>query len=737
MKKILLFILVTLVHNTYIFAHSEPADSTYSESYYDLDDIVIVADKPLVQSDGTKLTYNMEEDPSSKGNTLIDALRKVPLITVDGDNNITVNGMQNFKIYVNGKEDPSLTANYKNVLKAMPAESVVKVEVITEPGAKYDAEGTGGIINLVTVSKSTTDGYYGSLSASMAKAQQGTSIYGRMKKGNFTMSANFNYYNCSLFPQVNDSEIIIENYTSTSGRFQKSGFNQKVIFNYLSGGVNLSYDISDRDLITANADIYNIDAKLTKGSMSYFRLYDNNYNLMAEMNRHIRARQATTGLNASSSWQHSFNNEGHQLIFSYLYNYGLNNLHLFYTPFSDQGETFISPYENLLDNGHTYENTVQLDYIHPFSEQRHTIESGVKGIWRRSKAVSSTFYGNQPTDMTESDSNKSDILQKQDVYSIYTSYTGKFGNLSARAGLRYELTRMGMDFFWGDYENFLHSLNDLVPNIGISYNFTQSSNIRLAYQMRISRPSLHQVNPYKDTSVPNVIEEGNPHLSSEKSNRVTLTYSNFGRLLGGNIGLEYNTIDNAISRFVYLEDNITYKTYANIGHNRSLAMFGYLSWTIVPRMQFSINGRVTRQMFSVKTPELRNVGWSLNYGANWNYSVKPGFKFNIYGGQSTRSYNLQGYSNGWYYYGLGMSKSFLGNESLTLSLNASNFLKTQVSSSMASTENMRTKSRYINKNWNVGLTLSWNFGHLNTDVKKTSVTINNDDKSSLGEKSGI
>lgn len=146
---------------------------------------MVVADKPLVQSDGTKLSYNMEEDPSARGNTLLDALRKVPMVSIDGEDKIRINGQSNFKIYVNGKEDPSLSANYDKIFKAMPADAVVKVEVITEPGAKYDAEGTAGILNLITVSKNTTDGYSGSLSASMSKSASGGSFYGRMKKGNW------------------------------------------------------------------------------------------------------------------------------------------------------------------------------------------------------------------------------------------------------------------------------------------------------------------------------------------------------------------------------------------------------------------------------------------------------------------------------------------------------------------------------------------------------------------------
>ena len=114
-----------LASSSTIFAQELEPDSIEG-SYYDLEDLIVVADKPIVQTDGAKLTYNLEEDPSTKGNTLLDALRKVPMVSVDGENKIRINGQENFKIYVNGKEDPSLTANYDQIFKAMPADAVEK-----------------------------------------------------------------------------------------------------------------------------------------------------------------------------------------------------------------------------------------------------------------------------------------------------------------------------------------------------------------------------------------------------------------------------------------------------------------------------------------------------------------------------------------------------------------------------------------------------------------------------------
>ena len=142
-------------------------------------------------------------------------------------------------------------------------------------------------------------------------------------------------------------------------------------------------------------------------------------------------------------------------------------------------------------------------------------------------------------------------------------------------------------------------------------------------------------------------------------------------------------------------------------------------------------------MFSSPEENLSNAGWNLNYGANWNYSLSSGFKFNVYGGQNTRGYHLDGYNSGWHYYGFGISKSFLKDDALTLTVNANNFLqKRNIYKSVTAIKGYYSTFENKNENWNVGVSLSWRFGSLKSDVKKTAVSISNDDKSSLKGSNG-
>ena len=152
MKKLTLVSLFALCSLGSAMAQTK-ADSLRADSIFkslELQGVEIVKQKALVKSDIDKITYNIEDDPDSKSNSTLEMLRKVPMVTVDGEDKIQVNGSSSFKIYVNSKPNQMMSNNPSEVLKSMPASSIKRIEVITNPGPKYDAEGVGGILNIIT-----------------------------------------------------------------------------------------------------------------------------------------------------------------------------------------------------------------------------------------------------------------------------------------------------------------------------------------------------------------------------------------------------------------------------------------------------------------------------------------------------------------------------------------------------------------------------------------------------------
>ena len=194
MKKLVLplivFSLSVITSSAQTKADSLRADSIFKS--LELQGVEVVKQKSLVKSDIDKITYDIESDPDSKSNSILEMLRKVPMVTVDGEDNIQVNGSSSFKIYVNNKPNQMMSNNPKEVLKSMPANSIKKIEVITNPGPKYDAEGVGGILNIITHNQGI-EGYTATFSGNVSNRGAGGGVYATVKSGKLTLSTDYNY----------------------------------------------------------------------------------------------------------------------------------------------------------------------------------------------------------------------------------------------------------------------------------------------------------------------------------------------------------------------------------------------------------------------------------------------------------------------------------------------------------------------------------------------------------------
>ena len=224
--------------------------------------VEVVAQKPLVKMETDKMSYDVESDVDAKSNTVLDMLRKVPMVTVDGQDNITVNGQGSFKVYVDGKPNVMFSANPSQIFKSMPASSVKSIEVVTNPGAKYDAEGVGGVLNIVmnkaTGTQQRMNGYNGNASAMVSNFGWRGSMFVSGQQGKLTYSINAMHNHM----ETNDAEITNER-TSTDGTkmysFQKS--RTKVPFNMAN--ISLGYELDSMSNIGASIGLMDYSIKTT------------------------------------------------------------------------------------------------------------------------------------------------------------------------------------------------------------------------------------------------------------------------------------------------------------------------------------------------------------------------------------------------------------------------------------------------------------------------------------------
>ncbi len=724
-----------------------------SDASNELGQIEVVAQKPLVKADVDKIEYNIQDDPDSQSNSLLEMLRKVPLVTVDGEDNIKVNGSSSFKVYVNGRPNNMMSNNPTEVLKSMPANSIKHIEVITNPGPKYDAEGVGGILNIVTVG-SGMEGYTATFSGNVSNNGGGGSLFSTVQKGKLTVSARYNY-DYSKQPKSHSggtrttlperltehsSDVLYENSNKGNHRFH-------------AGSLEASYEIDTLRLVSMSFGLWgggyrgDRDGHQLGSHPSLGELYE--YATVG------RTKNSWFSIDGGIDYQRLFHTQNRMLTFSYKINTNPSTSDD-YTDYVNktavpEWEDFIHRLTNLHTDGkqHTTEHTFQVDYTTPIGKL-HTIEGGVKYILRDNAADNDRYE--QTSDSPEADyafdeEYSSHYKHQNDILAAYLGYGLKWKKLSGRLGLRYEFTHQEVKYLLGKGEDFQKDFNDLVPSASIGYQLTDLSNLRLGYNMRIYRPGIWYLNPYLDDSNPSNLSQGNPNLNSEKSHNLNLSYSNFTQKFNLNVGIHYSFTNNSIEHVnTLMQDTeipglqnptgkeVLYSTYYNMGKNRTVGLNGYINWnaTSNTRLYLNINGSY---VYIKGAENLKNDGWTMFAFGGIQQTLPKDWRISLNLMGQTPWIMLQGKGSRFFDYSLSVNKSFL-KKRLTLSAYASNFFKKYKRNSshledvnfVQNSYNRYTRQRF-------GFSISYRIGELKASVKKATRSISNDDVKG-GEGSG-
>ena len=524
-----------------------------------LNEITVTAQRPLVIKEIDRIGYDVQADGDASTSNLREILKKVPLVSVDADGNIKVNGSDNFKIYRNGRPNNAFTKNAKDIFVAIPASTIKKIEVITDPGAREDAESSGVILNIVTTSTVSMAGVTGSIGVNYQShfgPQANAFIMTQFKK--LTLSASGGFYTYLWRDNFSEerSKIIFEETGDEEESYSKYGISNRGGWANLEGSLELdtlnlittsiaTYTNHNSCKIHSNYSLLNPigDVNYSYEQDSYYRKYgytDIDFNLDYQRLTKLKGETITLSYRLSHTRQDQDQTTDYTIVSGNPFNYSSN--------ISDFDLKF-------------FEHTFQLDWNRPFGTH-YKLDTGAKYILRSSHSVNHQTL----VDVTNT---YDDFRHTYNIFALYADARASYGPFSARAGVRYEYSRLNSDFLTGDEEDFSASLNDIVPNASIALNIGESSMWKLSYNRRIQRPGISYLNPAV-TIYPNNVTYGNPDLKSSALDNLLMNYSFSKNKFYLDLTLSYNFTNNGMGSVQWTDqNNITYSTYDNITHMRN------------------------------------------------------------------------------------------------------------------------------------------------------------------------
>ncbi|GAA4470620.1 outer membrane beta-barrel family protein [Nibrella saemangeumensis] len=701
-----------------------------------LQEVTVTGQAAMIEEKVDRLVYNAEKDITTRGGDATDVMRRVPMLSVDLDGNITLRGSQNVRVLINNKPSTIVASSVADALKQIPADMIKTVEVITSPSARYDAEGSAGIINIIT-KKNTLQGATLNVDAGVGNRGSNLGLNGNLRTGKMGFSlSGFGRANYNIKGTFDNTQTSMQNGVVTAITRQSA----RTLNQFMFGTYNLGwdYDIDKNNAITA--------------SVRYGARNGNNTQFLTTMSTigvtpmrtsyrdvDIKDMSGTVDVNVDYTRKLSKPQQEFSLLTQYSRNNRTND---FIAQLLDNSQSILGRERNDNDS-FNQETTIQADYQSPLGKNQQ-IEFGGKGIFRQVQSdyrylIASGADGayqinpNRPTNA---------LYYDQNVAATYVSYTFSTKNkYTFKLGTRYEYTMINADFRaeqpidLPDYGNF-------VPSINISKSLKGGKTLRAAYNRRLQRPGIQFLNPNLNAANPQNITIGNPYLEPELTDNVEASYSTNIKSVYLNLTAYGRQTNNSIESVrTTSEEGVITTTYQNIGKQEAYGvnLFGnatlFSKWQIgggteVYYVYLTNNGNNTSLRAS-------NSGLVASARLFTSLQMKHGWGVQGFGFMRGPQVQLQGTQGGFAFYSLGVKKDFK-NKKGSVGLAAENFLMNAFKirnelSTPAFTQNSLTQlyNRGVRVNFN------YRFGKMGFDqpVFRRRKSVNNDDVKQ-GEDSG-
>ena len=600
-----------------------------------LGEVVISEERDDFQMNIDRKVFNVEKNAIVQGGSALDVLRQVPTVNVDVDGKISMRGSENLVVFINGKPSGLTVQNRDQILQQIPASNIERVELITNPSAKYDAEGMSGIINIVT-KKSMPNGKYGSITAGVGtfhKYNASASFSFRNEKWTVTNTLGFRY-NRNFVVGYTTRTNFLDSIPPYSANQYNDGY-RRGVSPTLTGNIDYSFNKKSSLSLNYMFSYYN---GFSPDSIRYDFLDSADW-LYRLYYRNTQETSNDYDVDAGLTFIHKFPKKERELVamasVSYIDEKEEGNfIQREYTLYNEPDASFLPGLSNNYQHERSLISITQLDYTHPFAE-KFKFETGGKVNIRRfdNEFVADTF------DYTENrlivDSIKTNrFIYLENVNAVYGNVAGKIKSFGFQAGLRIEQTNVtgeqviGNSSFTKNYVNFF-------PSVFLTYDITKVHALQLSYTRRINRPWSGQLNPFTEYSDPLNLRRGNPDLNPESIDAVELSYTAQMKSHTFITTGYFRYVSNVIQRYREIDSaGVSTVTFINLDYslNFGLEFIARNRWAKWWSTTTNVNVYRNQLFGSNQSGELNatNFSYNIRFQSNWKMAKVAEFQVSLF-----------------------------------------------------------------------------------------------------------
>lgn len=683
--------------------------------------VVVTSQVKTIDNKIDRLIFNAEKDVTSQSGTASDVLKKVPQVSVDADGNVQLAGNGGVRFLINGKPSTAFGSSVADVLQSIPGSQIKSIEVITNPGAKYDAQGLGGIINII-LKTSKTKGYNGNLSLTADTRKEGGSFNFNVRNNDFGMNAfvsgfvrptaTIPFYSERSTANGNAVDYLQQNGSSQYRRHGGSAglgfdwtvkklnsFSASVSFNnwYNKGFGNVVQDLE----LSKGGTIPPVFTQVLSGATSKFSNTDLSFNYKRTFAK--EGRELELDVNSSLGNDHTITSNQQLLL-------------------PQQSINTATKSSNPAD---IKETQITLDYTEPIGKDVVLGTGGKVSFYNINGSSSAERLDAASQSYLPDNSLSSNVHYNQKVYAGYAELSFPlFSGITAKAGGRYERTEINAYFSNAQQQEKVPGYNTFVPSIYLSKKIDDKQSVKLSYSKRIERPDYNALNPFVNTTDPKNLTTGNPHLLPELGHRIELSYNrDFGKTGSAMVNLFYRINEHDIQSYVFyypsynvgdsIYTNVSVSTRQNIGSEKNMGanFFGDL------HINSKLGLRGNLFMFRRHTINIIDKGFntnSFNYRFNLNatYQFAPTLVAEAFGNFNSSRHEAQGIYPSFTSYTVAIRKQFWKKNG-SIALTTTNFAakytdqKTRLFGPGYDAVNVRSMPLR-----SVGLNFTWKFGKL-------------------------